>query len=146
MESNLLNKVYTVINGFIHPNSLKLFHANSNKSKDPRICPVTGLDISMQPKNSKFISATGVQWYFTHKKLTFNELLTPYLTEHWKDQPIERQFEEIAHNIRNKDSNKRHSTRRAINKMLDEKDFLFDPIQLIDKTKLKEAGLGDMGG
>ena len=57
----------------------------------------------------------------------------------------EKQFEEIAHNIRNKDSNKRHSTRRAINHLLEEKDFLFDPIDLIDKEKLREAGMGNPG-
>lgn len=143
MENNLLNRVYSLINEFIHPNALKDLHAA--RPKRTKTCPVTGLDVSMQSKNSKFISATGVEWYYIHNREIFREKLHPYLTDHWKDQPIEKQFEEIAHNIRNQDSNKRHSTRRAIKKMLNEKDFLFDPVQFIDKNKLREAGMNELG-
>lgn len=138
MENNLLNKVYTLINDIIHPHS-----SRDLKDKDLRqskVCPVTGLDISMQARNSKFISATGVQWYFIHRKHIFEDKLLPYLTDYWKDQSMEKQFEEIAHNIRNQDSNKRHSTRRAINHLLSEKGFLFDPMQQIDESKLRQAG------
>jgi len=142
MESNLINRVYTIINEFIHPNSLKHFHSHARRIRNTKTCPVTGLDISMQPRNSKFISATGVEWYYIHSKPVFNEILLPYLTDHWKDESIDKQFEEIAHNVRNKDSNKRHSTRRAINHLLEEKDFLFNPMELIDKEKLREAGMG----
>ena len=141
MESNLINRVYTIINEFIHPNSYKILHGNSQKRNNAKTCPITGLDISMQPKHSKFISSTGVEWYYIHNKQVFNEILLPFLTDHWKDEPMDKQFEEIAHNIRNKDSNKRHSTRRAINHLLEEKNFLFDPIDTIDKKKLKEAGM-----
>jgi hypothetical protein len=140
MENSFLNRLYSLVNGLMHPNSnlelTRVIHSPTSK----RICPVTGLDISMQPVNSKFISPSGVEWYYLHKRKVFDTQLMSYLTDHWKNQPMIRQFQEIAHNIRNKDSNKRNSARRSIHRILEDKDYLFDQEQFIDKNKLKEAG------
>lgn len=128
----------------MHPGELRIFHPNMHqnpKKLKRRICPVTGLDISMQQDNSKFLSATGVEWYYNNKPETYKTTLAPRLRDHWNKQDIKIQFREIAHLIRDEDSNKRHSTRRRIQKILAEKNVLFDNAKLIPKDKLKTAGL-----
>ncbi len=135
MEYHLLNKVYSFFEIIIHPGK------RPAKRRKIKRCPVTGLDISMQPKNSKFLSFSGVKWYYENKQAIFKNLLEPRLTGTWKDKPLSRQFKEIAHAIRNSDSNPRNNTRRAVNKILRDKNTLFSNISLIDKKKLKEAGL-----
>jgi hypothetical protein len=139
MENTLLHKVYEMVNHFIHLDDLRHVFERKESTSFYKTCPVTGLDISMQPRNSKFLSKTGVEWYFEHNFKTYSDILLPFLTEHWKDRPIEEQFREIAHNIRNHESNPRNNTRRKIKRILSDKNSLFDPVALIDKKKLKEA-------
>ena len=141
MENNLIYKVYDFFNHIIHPNDIRLFPASSEITSSEKICPVTGLDISMQPKNSKFLSSVGIRWYYDYDRRTFDVVLAPKLTEVIKSKDIRRQFRKIAHSIRNADSNPRNNTKRAIQKLLNEKDSLFNNMQLIDKTKFKEAGM-----
>ncbi|MBN2213398.1 MAG: hypothetical protein JW723_04075 [Bacteroidales bacterium] len=135
MEYHLLNKIYTFIDVIIHP--------GKRPAKTPGVkrCPVTGLDISMQPKNSKFLSCSGVKWYYENKRETYMNILEPRLTGTWKDKPLDRQFSEIAHAIRNSDSNPRNNTKRAVSRIINEKDTLFSNIGLIDKKILRKAGL-----
>lgn len=135
-----------MVNHLIHLNDLK--HSLIRKGKTPysKTCPVTGLDISMQPNNSKFLSYTGVKWYYEHDQKTFETILAPRLTDSCKTKDILIQFKEIAHSIRNVDSNPRNNTRRAIRKLLNENDSLFNNLQLIDRNKLKEAGLQSFSG
>ncbi|MFC2151938.1 hypothetical protein ACFLSE_05365 [Bacteroidota bacterium] len=138
MENNLIYKVYEFFNYIIHPHDIKL---SSEGVRLEKICPVTGLDISMQPRNSKFLSTSGVKWYYENDKKIFDKTLAPRLTERCKDKDVNKQFRAIAHSIRNADSNPRNNTRRAIRKLLDDKYILFNNMQLIDKTKLQEAGM-----
>jgi hypothetical protein len=135
MESHLLNKIYTFIEVIIHPGKRTV------KAHKIKRCPVTGLDISMQPKNSKFLSFSGVKWYYENKHDVYKNFLEPRLTGTWKDKPINRQFSEIAHAIRNSDSNPRNNTKRAVNRILNEQNTLFSNINLIDVKKLRKAGL-----
>ena len=135
MEKSILNRVYTIFDLIIHPGK----HISSHSIS--RICPISGLDISMQTHKSKFLSYSGVKWYYEHKRSIYKKLLEPRLTDYWKDKPLDIQFREIAHAIRNCDSNPRNSTKRAINRLLHDKNTLFDNTQLIDKTKLNQVGL-----
>jgi hypothetical protein len=141
MDHNLLNKVYDFVQHIIHLNETGALSPRNQNSSSVKKCPVTRLDISMQLKNSKFLSYTGVQWYYEHDRKTYEKILLPRLTENYLNKDIEIQFREIAHSIRNTDSNPRNNTRRAIRKLLDEEGSLFDNLQLIDKSKLKEAGI-----
>ena len=136
MENKLIYKVYNFINHIIHPNDIKLSLAPEIKR-----CPVTGLDISMQPKNSKFISISGIIWYYKNEREIYYQFLATRITEKFKNKDLRHQFKGIAHSIRNADSNPRNNTRRAIQKLLGEKDSLFNNLQLIDKTKLREANM-----
>lgn len=140
MEESFLHKVYDFVNHIIHLDDLKLFSGYDDEKSTGKRCPITGLDISMQPKNSKFLSYTGVKWYYEHDYETYKKILSPRIHAHWHDKDIDLQFREIAHDIRNADSNPRNNTKRAINKILKDKDSLFNNMDLIDKKKLKEAG------
>ena len=136
MDTHLIHKVYDFFNQMIHPNDLKLV----SNSKIRR-CPVTGLDISMQPKNSKFLTTTGIIWYYKNEREIYYQFLAIRLTNKLKNKDIKTQIKGIAHSIRNAESNPRNNTRRAINKLLNEKDSLFNNLNLIDKNKLREAGI-----
>jgi len=140
MENSLIYKVYDFFNHIIHPHDIRFSSASSEVISE-KICPVTGLDISMQPKNSKFLSTSGIVWYYKNEREIYHQFLAVRLTENLKNKDLRYQFKGIAHSIRNCDSNPRNNTKRAIQKLLDEKDSLFNNMQLIDKTKLKEAGM-----
>jgi hypothetical protein len=144
VEIHVLDKIYDFLNGFIHPNELKIDIPESERISAENLikkCPVTRLDISMQPSNSKFLSYTGVKWYYEHNFPIYNKVLAPRLNESWKKEDNDSQFREIAHSIRNSDSNPRNNTRRKIRKILNDENSLFNNLDLIDKSKLKEAGL-----
>jgi hypothetical protein len=95
----------------------------------------------MQPKNSKFLSTSGIIWYYKNEREIYYQFLATRLTEKLKNKDLKYQFKGIAHSIRNADSNPRNNTRKAIQKLLNDKDSLFNNLQLIDKTKLQEAGM-----
>ena len=141
MEGHLIDKVYDFFQHIIHFSDLKEYTHHSKNVDQKRICPVTGLDISMQPKNSKFLSPLGVKWYYENNKKLYDKILASRLTENIKDKELKVQFREIAHGIRNSVSNPKNNARRAIQKLLSEKDILFNNFQLIDKHKLQEAGI-----
>ena len=136
MERNLIYKFYDFFNHIVHPGDLKI----SNTPKIRR-CPVTGLDISMQPKNTKFLSISGIKWYYRYEREIYHQFLGIRLSKNLKKETLEVQFKGIAHSIRNAESNPRNNTRKAIQKLLQEKNSLFNNIQLIDQSKLKEAGM-----
>jgi hypothetical protein len=141
MDNNLIDKIYDFVNHIIHLNNSGCVISNTESNSSIKKCPITQLDISMQPENSKFISSSGVKWYFENRRNIFNKLLLPSLTENFRDKDLSIQFKVISHNIRNKDSNPRNNARKAIQKRLDEKDCLFNNLLLIDKSKLRQANL-----
>ena len=68
-------------------------------------CKVTGLDISMQKETSILLSHTGLKYYFENNKEIFEQIKIHYLSKVWHDSNFEIQIKEIAHNIRNTNSN-----------------------------------------
>ncbi|MBN2612511.1 MAG: hypothetical protein JXB00_13220 [Bacteroidales bacterium] len=135
MEYLAVNKAHFVIDLIMHP--WKHLHRSSSK----KVCPVTGLDISMQPGNSKFLSYSGVKWYYNHRFEIYKNVLEPKLNTSLKDMPPDIKFREIAHAVRNTDSNQRNNARRKITRILEDKNTLFDNYRLIDQSLLKKAGL-----
>jgi hypothetical protein len=136
METSLISKVYDFFNHMIHPSELKPAHIKKIKR-----CPVTGLDISMQPKNTRFLSVSGIKWYYRHESEIYYQFLSVRLSPGSLNKDMNTQFKLIAHNIRNAESNPRNNTRRAIKKLINDKASLFNNLHLIDKNKLQEAGL-----
>jgi hypothetical protein len=98
-----------------------------------RSCLVTGLDISMQKETSRFISPIGVKFYYENHPEIFAQL-KERLPNRWADVPLERQFSEIAHSIRNSYHSKRIHTQKAI-KRLCGKPALFNNYELISQEK-----------
>lgn len=146
MSNSVINKVYSNIKRiFYHYDTAdqKPVSVQKSETSKNKTCPITGLDISMQPKNSKFLSYTGVKWYYNNDSQTYKNILEPVLKKSWKYKPLKDQFKEIAHIIRNKDSNPRNNIKRVLNRILSDNNTLFNNITLIDKDKLKKAGLKD---
>ena len=71
------------------------------------ICKVTGFNISMQKENSILLSHTGLKYYYKTDKRIFEQIKRRYLSKIWFKSDFETQIKEIAHNIRNTDSNQR---------------------------------------
>lgn len=86
-----------------HPNRINLENAHFNK------CLVTGLDISMQKKGSKFLCVSGLQFYYKNHPNIYNELKEKYLTNEKKETDLKTQFYYLSHNIRNFKTNIIHN-------------------------------------
>jgi hypothetical protein len=71
------------------------------------VCQVTNIDISMQKDNSILLSHTGLKHYFKNDKKVFEQIKRRYLSKRWSSADFDTQVKEIAHNIRNANSNKR---------------------------------------
>ena len=80
---------------------------NQNKK-----CLVTGLNISMQKKDSFLLSINQIRNLYYTDKNKFDEVKNKYLSKKWIDTDIEKQIFEIYHNIRNKVSNSRIKQKR----------------------------------
>jgi hypothetical protein len=77
-----------------------------------RVCKVTGLNISMQRDDSLMISHVGLKYYLSNEPQKFNELRQSFLSDNWREADLKTQIRELAHNIRNNDSNQRISQRK----------------------------------
>ncbi|HEU4789805.1 MAG TPA: hypothetical protein VFS71_08980 [Flavobacterium sp.] len=76
------------------------------KDSNNQICKVTGVNISMQKKDSILLSHTGLKYYYETDKKIFEQIKRRYLSKVWSNSNFQIQIKEIAHNIRNKSSNK----------------------------------------
>ena len=85
---------------------INLENAHFNK------CLVTGLDISMQKKGSKFLCVSGLQFYYKNHPNIYNELKEKYLTNEKKETNLKTQFYYLSHNIRNFKTNIIHNRKQ----------------------------------
>ncbi|WP_462347916.1 hypothetical protein [Butyricimonas faecihominis] len=81
-----------------------------------KVCPVTGLDISMQRKESRFLGITGIKFYMKHDPPVRDELLRR-LSSRWEKASLEVKIKEIAHSIRNEYYNPRNNAKRALTRL-----------------------------
>ena len=88
----------------------------SENVKNVKVCPVTGLDISMQRKESRFLGITGIKFYMKHDPPVRDELLGR-LSSRWEKAPLEVKIKEIAHSIRNEYYNPRNNAKRALTRL-----------------------------
>lgn len=75
------------------------------------VCLVTGLDISMQKKTSKYLCSTGLIYYLENEPETYRRLKDKYLTAEKRGLELRKQIYYLAHNIRNKKTNAEHNKR-----------------------------------
>lgn len=71
------------------------------------VCKVTGLNIEMQKRDSVLLSHTGLKYYYETDKKIFEQLKRSYLSKIWVNAGFEIQIKEMAHNIRNANSNQK---------------------------------------
>lgn len=81
--------------------SIRTPHPEPNK----HICRITGIDISMQRKNSFLLSISGLNYYYENDKKTFELIKQKFLTNYWSNTDFKTQIHEIYHNIRNRYNN-----------------------------------------
>ncbi|MBE7641053.1 hypothetical protein GUB10_11975 [Salegentibacter sp. BLCTC] len=113
-KADFLNTETTEIN----PLSIRLKTVVSTSIKsDPnrQFCKVTGLNISMQKKDSFLLSHTGLKYYYKTDKKVFNEVKRKQLSRLWKNADHKTQIIEIAHNIRNSYNNQKLKQERLYN-------------------------------
>ena len=79
---------------------------NDDNDTKKHICKVTGFNISMQKENSILLSHTGLKYYYNTDKRIFEQIKRKYLSKVWINSNFETQIKEMAHNIRNENSNK----------------------------------------
>ena len=91
----------------ILPNRINLEYAHFNNEN--RVCLVTGLDISMQRKRSKYLSFAGLKFYREKEIDKYNDLENKYLTDKMRLRNVKEQLYYIAHNIRNAKTNLKHN-------------------------------------
>lgn len=106
-------------------------------NKGKKVCTVTGIDISMQKEESRFLCITGIRYLYKNNRQQYDILLSELPTK-WHNAPREVQEYKITHHIRDKFFNPRNSTRRAINKIC-ARPALFDNRLLVSKEKLAIA-------
>jgi hypothetical protein len=75
---------------------------NINNEANRRFCLHTGLNISMQKRNSFLLSHTGIRYYKKSDRKIFEQLKRTYLSQIWLQESEEIQIKELAHNIRNR--------------------------------------------
>jgi len=85
---------------------------NDDNDTKKHICKVTGFNISMQKENSILLSHTGLKYYYNTDKRIFEQIKRRYLSKIWFKSNFEIQIKEIAHNIRNTNSNLRIKQKR----------------------------------
>ena len=107
-----------------------------NRSK--RFCVRTGLDISMQKSNSRFLCTEAIKFYKKYYPEIWEQLLQR-LSPRWHDSPEEIKIQEIHHSIRNEYFNQIHNTKRSIKRLLEEP-ALFNQLNIIRHDKLEIAG------
>jgi len=113
--------------------SNKLLIRANNNSEIERKCLVTGLDISMQKRGSKFLCTTGIKYIYENDKSTF-EILEKRLTDKWENESLEVRINEIHHSIRNESNNARNNLKTAINR-INKYPTLFPVNDFIDPEK-----------
>jgi len=77
-----------------------------------RICRITGLDITHQKGESKFLSQLSIKRIFETEPETFKTLISNFSPKEPETMSFDKLCLEIAHNIRNRDSNKRNEINR----------------------------------
>ena len=69
----------------------------------------------MQKDESILLSHSGIKYYLENNPNTFEKIKTEYLSSIWLNSDLKTQIKEIAHNIRNTDSNQRIKQNKLYN-------------------------------
>lgn len=99
------------VNGTIDPKNSKMLRNEPYiyiHNITQRICKITGIDISHQKEESRFLSKVSIMKLYETDKKVFEDLKNRFGPRKPEKMTFDKLCLEIAHNIRNRDSNKRH--------------------------------------
>lgn len=116
-----------------------LYGNNSPMPLNSRFCMVTGISISCQKTESKFLCISGISQLKKTDPAGYEKLRDQRLNSKWLIYPLEIQFREIAHSVRNEFYNPKHNTKQSILK-INEDPVLFENWPLISQKKRIIAG------
>ncbi|MDO9254589.1 MAG: hypothetical protein Q7U54_03680, partial [Bacteroidales bacterium] len=98
------------------------------------VCMVTGISISCQKPESKFLCISGIRQLKKTDPEGYEKLRDQRLNSKWLIYPLEVQFREIAHSIRNEYFNPKNNTKLSIFK-ISKDPVLFENWPLIRQDK-----------
>ena len=105
-----------------------------------RLCKITSLSLDIGIKQNDVLSSKGVEYYYLNERDTYNKVLYPRLSEKMKSNSIKKQFEAIAHSLRNERSNPRNNPKNNLRRDLKnlEKGFsmMFDFADMLRDDKV----------
>ncbi len=84
-----------------------------------KVCKITGIDISNQKEGSHFLRESTIERIFCNDPVLYQYLKSEFGPKNKLINQIEDEFEAIAKNIRNRDSNARKALRERISKYED---------------------------
>lgn len=105
-----------------------------NGSGFEKRCPISDIDISHQRKGSKYLSENTVLRMLEDGGKEVEKLKEKYLPKKRQSAPIKKQAYYIAHNIRNAESNSRHTKTRKVEK------YRFSLFPVLDGEELSKTG------
>lgn len=103
------NRVKPQKSGVHIPTIVKMENNQELEPTKYSVCLVTGLDISMQKKDSVYLCIAGLKYYRENEPSKYKLIERQYLTEKTKSLKREEQLYYIAHNIRNSYTNRIHN-------------------------------------
>lgn len=115
----------------------------NRKHSEPqqRVCKITSLSLDIGIKQNDVLSTKGVEYYYLNERDTYNKVLYPRLTEKMKSESLGKQFEAIAHSLRNERSNPRNNPKNNLRRDLKnlEKGFsmMFDFVDMLRDDKVE---------
>ena len=79
-----------------------------------RRCRVTNLSLEIGIKQNEVLSTKGVKYYYQNERELYGTVLYPRLSQRMRSKPLNKQFEAIAHSLRNERSNPRNNLKRDL--------------------------------
>lgn len=79
-----------------------------------RKCKVTNLSLEIGIKQNDVLSTRGVKYYYLNERELYDTVLYPRLSQRMRSKPLNKQFEAIAHSLRNERSNPRNNLKRDL--------------------------------
>jgi hypothetical protein len=109
------------------------------------ICPVTGLELKDQKPGTRYLTYSGIEWYFNNEPEIYQYRLKSLLTHKWVEKhsstPKQKIWTKIAHQIRNRlnnpRNNPRNNTKNSYRKIQSKGLTLFDIEPFIPESKKK---------
>ena len=83
-------------------------------NRDNRRCEITNLSLDIGINQGSYLSPKGVEYYYKKHREVYDDVLGIRLSDRWKNKPLEVQFAEIAHSIRNEKYNKKNNPRNNL--------------------------------